>query len=66
MQGPINKQAYMQEILALSQDYMEVPSYHTVKKIADLASAVLHDYTVYGRPEEFSKHSWRDDAARDE
>lgn len=56
----------MQEILALSQEYMQTPSYHTVQKIADLAAAILHDYTVYGRPEEFSKHSWRDEAARDE
>jgi hypothetical protein len=66
MQGPINKNVYMQEILALSQEYMQTPSYPTVRKIADLAAAILHDYTVYGRPEEFSKHSWRDEAARDE
>ena len=66
MQGPINKTVYMQEILALSQDYMQEPSYQTVKKIADLAAAVLHDYRVYGRPEEFDKHSWRDESARDE
>lgn len=56
----------MQEISSLSQEYLQNPSYHIVKKIADLASAILHDYTVYGRPEEFSKHSWRDEAARDE
>ncbi|WP_027371489.1 hypothetical protein [Desulfovermiculus halophilus] len=66
MQGPINKDAYMQEILALAQEYQDVPSYHTVKKISDLAAAIIYDYTVYGRPEEYSKHSWRDDSARDE
>jgi len=66
MQGPINKDVYMQEILALAQDYAQAPSYHTVKKISELAVAILHDYTVYGRPEDYNKHSWRDDAARDE
>ena len=66
MQGPINKTVYIQEILALSQEYMQEPSYQTVKKISDLAAAILHDYTVYGRPEEVGKHSWRDDSARDE
>jgi hypothetical protein len=66
MQGPINRDIYVQEILALSQDYLQDPSYHTVRKIADLAQTILHDYTVYGRPEEYGKHSWRDEAARDE
>ena len=66
MQGPINKDAYMQEILELSREYLQSPTYQNVRKISDLAQAILYDYTVYGRPEEFSKHSWRDDSARDE
>ena len=66
MQGPIDRDVYMQEIQALSQEYMQFPAYQTVKKIADLAAAIMHDYTVYGRPEEYGKHSWRDDSARDE
>ena len=66
MQGPINRDVYMQEILDLAQDYQQAPSYQTVRKISDLATAILYDYTVYGRPEEYSKSSWRDEAARDE